>query len=340
MGEQPKILDLMRSTVALDVFAPETWNGLKLEPIDLTLKEGVPDKLYARARPIRAELYKAAKKEYNRLCDYFYVDSDSSYASPLVIAPKATEPFIRFCGDYRKINEHINRPQIPIPIPYHELSKAFKFKIFADCDLANSFHQLPLSENTSKLLSVQTPWGLVRPKFLPEGVAPACGILQYHMRNIFAAFEDWTIVIFDNILILANDFKDLYSKMELFLERCHEARVVLKLKKTWIGYDTVTFFGYKVSNGTWTLSDARREGIRQFEFPTTKKAMQSFLGAALFFHHHIPNFSDWAAKLYEMTTDQFKWDRSIWTYDYEAHFKQFQSCLESAAVLHFPDYAM
>ena len=63
---------------------------------------------------------KAAKKEHSRLRDYFYVDSDSSYASPLVIAPKAKAPFIRFCGDHRKINEHINRPQIPIPIPYHD----------------------------------------------------------------------------------------------------------------------------------------------------------------------------------------------------------------------------
>ena len=31
---------------------------------------------------------------------------------------------------------------------------------------------------SSLLLSVSTPWGLLRPKFLPEGVGPASGILQ------------------------------------------------------------------------------------------------------------------------------------------------------------------
>ena len=27
--------------------------------------------------------------------------------------------------------------------------------------------------------------------------------------------------------------------------------------------------------------------------------MQSFLGAALFFHNHVPDYSEWSAKLYE-----------------------------------------
>jgi len=104
IAAEPRILDLMRFKLAV-----EAWNGLKIDPIELTLKEGAPDKLYARARPIRAELYKAAQKEHGRLCDYFFTDSDAPFASPLVIVPKPQEPYIRFCGDYRKINEFINR---------------------------------------------------------------------------------------------------------------------------------------------------------------------------------------------------------------------------------------
>ena len=44
--------------------------------------------------------------------------------------------------------------------------------------VANSFHQIPISEKTSNRLSIQTPWGLVRPIFVPEGIGPASGILQ------------------------------------------------------------------------------------------------------------------------------------------------------------------
>ena len=42
----------------------------------------------------------------------------------------------------------------------------------------------------SDLLSVQTPWGLVRPKFLPEGVGPASGLLQHIVRTIFEDFSE------------------------------------------------------------------------------------------------------------------------------------------------------
>ena len=86
-----------------------------------------------------------------------------------------------------------------------------------------------------------TPWGQVRPLFLPEGVGPASFILQKHLSSIFKIFEDWSIVLFDNILLLANDYHDAYAKLELFLDRCIEYNIILKFAKTWIGYNKVHF---------------------------------------------------------------------------------------------------
>jgi hypothetical protein len=189
--------------------------------------------------------------------------------------------------------------------------KAAKFKVFVDLDMANSFHQIPLSPEFSDLLSVKTPWGLVRPKFLPEGVGPASGLLQHIVRDAFVGFEDWTIVIFDNFLILADDYDDAYAKLEKVLKRCSEFGIILKLKKSWMGVDKVTFFGYEVQHGTWQLSDTRKTAISAMEFPKNTKQMQSFLGAALFFHHHIPNYSEWTARLYEMTHDNFVWKPGV-----------------------------
>ena len=71
-------------------------------------------------------------------------------------------------------------------------------------------------------------------------------------------FKEWTIVIFDNFLILANDYEDAATKLERTINRCAEFGVVLKIKKRFIGVDTVTFFGYEVSHGKWKLSEARK----------------------------------------------------------------------------------
>jgi hypothetical protein len=251
----PRIMKRLRDADCVETFAPEFWNGIKVEPVVMDTIGSLPKEMHVRARPIRKDLYTHARTEFDRLSKYFYQPSMSSIASPLVIAPKATAPFIRFCGDYREINKFIKIPQQPIPIVTHELTKAAKFKVYVDLDMANSFHQIPLSEEFSNLLSVQTPWGLVRPKFLPEGVGPASGLLQSIVRKVFKDFEDWTIVIFDNFLILADNYEDAYNKFDLVVKRCNDYGIVLKMKKSFIGVDTVTFFGYEVSHGKWKLSD-------------------------------------------------------------------------------------
>jgi hypothetical protein len=181
----PKVMSLLQSKQAQEVFAPSRWDGMKVPEVDATIIGELPKRHCPRARPIRRELFETAKEEFERLQKYFYAPSTSPIASPLVIAPKATAPFIRYCGDYREVNKYISIPQEPIPIVQHELTKAAKFKVFVDLDMANSFHQIPISQKFSELLSVQTPWGLVRPKFLPEGVGPASGLLQNIVREIF-----------------------------------------------------------------------------------------------------------------------------------------------------------
>ena len=100
----PEIMTLLTSDLAYDVFVPSHWTGIDMEPYHLEVKPGLPDHLKARSRPIRESLYQDAKTEFDRMSSYFYEKSTSTIASPLVVAPKATAPFIRLCGDYRPIN--------------------------------------------------------------------------------------------------------------------------------------------------------------------------------------------------------------------------------------------
>ena len=81
----PGIMDLL----ALSVFVPTEWTGIKLEPCRLEIKPNIPAFLKARARPIREALYRDAKAEFDRMRTYFYAPSTSTIASPLVVAPKA-----------------------------------------------------------------------------------------------------------------------------------------------------------------------------------------------------------------------------------------------------------
>ena len=64
----------------------------------------------------------------------------------------------------------------------------------------------------------------------------------------------WLFVIFDNLLVLAIAFEDLYEELVKVIDRCHECHVILKMDKSWIGVRLPTLFGYEVSGGGYRLS--------------------------------------------------------------------------------------
>lgn len=322
------------------VFLHQNWNGIiGVDPVHLPVKAGMPTLLKPRARHVNPRIYPMAKQEFDRLGKYFYRESTSDIASCLVIAPKATKPFIRFCGDYVTINKYINTGHYPIPHVQHTLERIVRYKVFLDFDLANAFHQFRLSPETSALLSVQTPWGQYEPIFMPEGIGPASGILQKAMSDIFSDFQEWAIVIFDNLLVMATDYDDAYRKVELILDRCIKHNIFLKFSKTWLGFPEANFFGYVCRQGCYELSQTRKDAIYSLPFPHNMKQMQSFLGSAVFFKSFVPAFSSLAAPLYDMVRKDFSWDETTWgDTDYRKAFQDFKDALLAATAIFYPNY--
>lgn len=335
------VLDILLSKEALQVFVPKEWTGISgFEPVEFEWLHDMPTEHRPPYRPINPKLFNDTKKEFERMCQYMYRDSDSAIAVPLVVAPKATTPFIRICGDYVWINKYIVSGHYYIPHVMHELEKAAEFKYFIDLDLTNSFHQIILGEHTSKKLSVTTPWGLKRPVFLPEGVSPASGILQRMVMTIFADFSEWTITLFDNILVLCNSYEDGIVKLKSIIQRCYERNVVLKFAKSWIGFQQVKFFGYKVTPGKYELDEERKQSVLDAPMPSNAKAMQRFLGVAVFFNEFIPNYSTVTSKLYDMIKPTFDWKESTWKENYKTIFEEAKIALANSTAKHFPNYEL
>ncbi len=339
--EHTKIIDLLMSK-GLDVFIPRNWKGVQgVPPLKLEWRPDVPKFMKPKPWPVNPRLYKTAELECKRLISkYFYRKSNSPVASNLVIAPKATPPYIRFCGNYIAIGKYLVTGHYPIPRVTQSLAKIVNYSIYLDFDMANSFHQFVIDDISSGLLSVQTPWGQFEPMFLPEGIPPASGELQKNVDIIFEPIKDFAIVIFDNLLVLAHDFDDAYKKTEIVFDLCLKHNLFLKFSKTWLGYSEVKFFGYICKPKSYSLSQERKDALQGIPFPTSKKAMQSFLGAALFFKSFIPNYSAITAPLNDMLKKDFIWDPSTWKLDYHAVFTSVKAALQQASSIFYPNYEL
>ena len=75
----------------------------------------MPARIKPYATKIPPALVQPARAEFERMLGYFYEASDSPWASPLVVASKATAPFIRLCVNMRKVNQYIEFGHQPIP---------------------------------------------------------------------------------------------------------------------------------------------------------------------------------------------------------------------------------
>ncbi|MDO8094970.1 MAG: RNase H-like domain-containing protein [Candidatus Brocadiales bacterium] len=326
-------------TKGAKVFVPSNWEGIKDVVIQLGWKS-TPPRRKPPTRQVNPKLLETAKLEFERLKKYMYEESSSEVVSPLVIAPKATKPFVRFCGGYTWVNKFIEVGHYPIPHVMRSLEKIANFKYFIDLDLCNAFHQFKLGEVSSERLSIQTPWGCVKPRFMPEGVGPATGILQKYMEEIFSDFDPWSIVLFDNILLLCDTYEDGLVKLEKFLDRCIEKNIVLKFSKSFIGVQEVNFFGYLCRHGTFGIAPSRISAIKDIPIPKDKKSMQSFLGTVVFTQPFTPDFAKIAAPLYNATTSKFDWNNEAMVKSLEYPFEALKEAIAGCLKLYYPDYSL
>ena len=343
------------------VFVPQNWDCIKVDPIHLEVDDELPKHHYARGRPPPKKLEAAARSELQRLLKYMYVKSKSPWVSDNVWAAKATAPFIRSCGDYRWINNHIRTQHAYIPNVQEELAKLRHFQYFCDFDLTNAFHQFKLDDATSELLSIMTIEGPIRPKFMPEGISPASSILQNHVREIFKDFKDDSLIMFDNLTIGAHSLEELFEKQKTFFATCIKYNIFLKFSKSYFGVTSIKFFGYIADGHGYRFEQSRIQALMDLPFPTTgsdadkRKQMQSILGTANFLsscyvHSSLkttkdtknnPLWADLIGPLADTTHKDFPWsNESKWLRDYRNDLKRLKEHLHKVTTLHYPDYQL
>jgi hypothetical protein len=340
LAAETPIMQLLTSEKALKQFVPEQWTGIVTPPVHIDF-EGLPAWSHHRPRRVNPTILENVSRELGRLSGYFFVPSTSTISSSMVTAAKKTPPYVRLCGDYAWLSKHLRMISYPIPDVFTEIAKLLNNNVYIDMDGTNMFHQIPIDEETSNILSVNTHKGLFRPKFLPEGVGTASFILQGLMYDVFQDFigEGWLIVIFDNFLIAAPDHITAYTRFERFLDRCEERNVILKLAKCSFGLPVINFFGYRIENNSYSLDDSRKATLLDWKFPKTKKQMQSYLGTSIFFLPFIPTYYSIVPPLNDTLKTSYDWTKPPSDEAVRA-FDELKEAMIGSMSLYFPDFRL
>ena len=333
-----------------DCFVFKEWTGMDIPEVDFTFSDDMPDRMKPHTRSIPQSLQAASKKEFERMTSYFFERCDSPWACPLVVAAKPTAPFVRLCINLQAVNKYIIYGHPQIPNVEHTILKLKGYKYFLDIDARNGYHQIRISKKTGDRLSVQTPWGQFRPKYLPEGTCNGTALFSEVVLEIFDSIDEdddekWMFVLHDNFLIGAHTHEDAYAKLEKFLARAREKNVYLKMEKTHLGQTKQHFFGYDIEENQYAMSPDRAKALEGIPFPTgtpsqKATAIRSLLGQTRIMQKHVPDYNSYSTKLDRMTATTFDWNEATWTEDYRFIFDSFKEKLKLAMALFFPDFTL
>ena len=240
---------------------------------------------------------------------------------------------LRLVNDLSPINEYVLRPLHPFTSGA-ELVRSIKptSRVFAKLDALSGYFQIPLDEESKKLTTFILPMGRFRYKRAPMGLNASsdewCRRSDEALHGLSGCLK-----LVDDILVCAEDYQQLYDRLEAVLKRCREHHITLSLKKLEVG-ESVKFAGFQVSSkGVQPLSD-RTDSIRNFPTPDNVQDVRSFLGLAQQLGHFLPDLAHVSEPIRELLKKNVSFQ---WTPTQEEAFTTLKNLLTSPMLVHHFD---
>ena len=142
---------------------------------------------------------------------------------------------IRLIINYTRLNKRVRQPIHTFPSTQEILSGIDpNSKVFAKLDATQGYHQVPLDDESSKLMTFLLPSGRFR--FLRAAMGLSCSSDKFcrHSDKVIKGLPGIRKLV-DDILVQAPDMDTLRDRINKLLERCRLNNFILSWKKLEIG---------------------------------------------------------------------------------------------------------
>ena len=174
--------------------------------------------------------------------------SSSPWASPIVLVRKK-DGTLRFCVDYRKLNEVTRKDAYPLPRIDDTLSTLAGSRWFTILDLLSGYWQVEVAEEDRAKTAFCTTEGLFEFNVMPFGLCNAPATFQRLMDLVLAGLQ-WShcLVYLDDVIILGKTFEEHLVNLPIVFERLRQAGLKLQPRKCAFLQCEVRYLGHIVSD--------------------------------------------------------------------------------------------
>lgn len=256
----------------------------------------------------------------------------SEWAAPTVYIRKKSKE-IRVCADFSTgLNASLKDHHYPLPNPEEVFAKLNGGKIFSKIDLSEAYLQIPVEDDSSKLLCISTHIGLFKFNRLAFGIKVAPAIFQQVIDTLLSGL-DFTIGYLDDILIRSQNVEQHRDHVFQVFDRIKEYGFTVKEAKCEFFLEQIKYLGHILNKDGRKPDPDRSTAIKDMPEPHNVTTLQSFLGLVNYYQTFIKNMHKLRAPLNDLLKKDKKWD---WTPECQSAFKQLKDVLTSDLFLiHF-----
>ena len=196
------------------------------------------------------------------------------------------------------------------------------------------YYTMLVSEQDLVKTALLTHRGLYVYNVMPFGICNAPATFQRLIEKVLGQLVGSGVLIYlDDVLLYADDPKDLIELLHKVLKRLFDAGLKCKAKKYHLFSEEIHYLIHVVRRGSFLPESAKIDKIQQWPRPDTGTELASFLGLCNYYRTLVPSFVHVSDAIYKAS--QIKVIK--WNADLSAKFEELKALMLSAPVVRLPD---
>ena len=308
------------------------YNSLVRHRIDTG--DATPYKCHPRKKSLFEKEH--IRKEVQKLLEEGFIKPSASPWGAAVVLAKKKDGTLRFCIDYRKLNDMTKKDAYPLPRIEECLDALNGCMYFCTMDLASGYWQVAMDLLDIEKTAFTTHVGLYEWNVMPFGLCNAPATFSRMMEMVLSDVV-WKqcLVYLDDVVAFGKSYEGTLSSLRAVLARLRTHNLKLKAKKCEFFRTEVEYLGHEVGRKGVRPSLSKIQALHNWKIPTDVTQIKSFLGFTGFYRRFIRGYADLAKPLTEKTKGgpQRKWepltDREI------TAFRAILQSLSERVLLHY-----
>lgn len=216
--------------------------------------------------------------------------SNSRVCSPVHMVAKS-DGEMRFCVDYKEINDAVDADRYPIPLMWEFIGECVGYPYYIKLDLKAGYWNIRVAEASIPVTAFITHRGLYEFLVMPFGLKNAPAEFQRIMDEVFGhLYSNGVKIYFDDIVIFANSIREIFDRLSMVLDLAIENGLYFNIKKCSFLQPELELLGHHVGYHGYRPLESRLQALVDAKPPRSKKELHSFIGCMQFVKRFYPNF--------------------------------------------------